>query len=314
MIKFDFKHAKNSRFCRQLIREILRFWQVSNVFAHVILHCRMNKLVEISKTQIENDQNIYHWFTLRLRRSKIFWFHRLQWVLVATRNQRHQAYVWRKRNTWTQSDYSWYFARNFAVFRYSHQKECYIARRILFDFCRLLAYRWVYMIWCWSYAQLRQLVCYSLLDDFLWRSSRFNAFCLEDRFISQRDLDIHCSHEWCCLRNNLTTSFVSAFLGLEVRFSVSDREIKSLQCSIRHQNTTQDDRRSETRWQLLETFLSTWCDNRSSQCKRFERFDSTFREMKVENVFAVYRDQQKLRSSNIASSSRRLSCFLFRLV
>ena len=140
-MKFDFKHAKNSRFCRQFIREVLRFWQVLNVFVHVILHCRMNKFVEISKIQIENDQNIYHWFTFRLRRSKIFWFYRFQWIFVATRNQRHQTYVWRKRNTWTQNDYSWYFVKNFAIFRYSYQKKCYIARRILFDFCKFFAYR-----------------------------------------------------------------------------------------------------------------------------------------------------------------------------
>ena len=307
----DPEYSQNIRSRSQVIRGVLRIWWPSSISPQHFRYRRLGGLVGDAKTQVENHQELHHDVTLCLRRSRIFRSHRLQRAPTATRDQWDQAYVWRERKAWKKGYHSWHSAWYAAVFRYSHQKECNLTRRILLGLRRLSAYRWVYMIKCWSYSRIQQVMRYSLLDDLLRRSSHFDAFCFEDRPLSQGSLDIHCGHWRCRLCGDLITQPLRAFFDSDVCFPVSDRSVKTLQCRLRHHHTTQDDYESWARWQLFKSLFSSKRRNWDSQRERFWRSDSTFRKMKVRSVSVVHRVQQEVHSSCIATSSGRLSCFLF---
>ena len=310
-MKIDFEYLQNIRFRNQVIREVLRIWWFSSIFSQHFRYRRLNEFVENAKTQVENHQKLHHDVTFCLRRSRIFRSHRLQRVFIATRNQWNQTYVWKKRKAWKKKYHSWHSAWYVAIFRYSHQKKCNFTRRILLDFRKSFAYRWIYMIKCWSYFRIQQMMRYSFFDDFFRKLSHFDAFCFEDRFLSQESFDIHCDHWRYRLCNDFITQSLRTFFDFDVCFFISNRLIKIFQCKLRHHHITQDDYEFWIRWQLFESFFSSKRCNWNSQRERFWRFDLTFRKMKIRNVFVVYRIQQEVHSSCIATSSKRLNCFLF---
>ena len=72
LMKFDFEHSQNVQFRRQIIREVLCIWRSLNLFFHNFSNKRLNRLVEATKTQIKNHQNLHHRSSLYLHRSKIW--------------------------------------------------------------------------------------------------------------------------------------------------------------------------------------------------------------------------------------------------
>ena len=239
----------------------------------------------------------------------------LNWSIHTTelwlQHLRRLYFQQRERKAWKKNYHSWHSAWYVAIFRYSHQKECNLTRRILFDFRKLFAYRWVYMIKCWSYFRIQQMMRYSLFDDFLRKSFHFDVFCFENRFLSQESFDIHCDHWRCRLCDDLITQSFRAFFDFDVCSFVSNRSIKTFQCKLRHHHITQNDYEFWIRWQLFESLFSSKRCNWDSQRERFWRSDSIFRKMKVRSVSVVHRIQQKVHFSCIATSSERLSCFFF---